>query len=60
MPVRAGVLIVDASLGVSASYNDNIFAEPNNPDDDTIIRIQPQVDARTDWSTRQSRAASPR
>ena len=50
VPVRAGVLIVDASLGVSASYNDNIFAEPNNPDDDTIIRIQPQVDARTDWS----------
>lgn len=51
VPVRAGVFEIDASLGASASYNDNIFAEQNNPDDDTILRLRPVVDARTTWST---------
>jgi hypothetical protein len=51
VPVRAGVFEIDASLGASAAYNDNIFAEPNNEDDDTIIRLRPEVDARTTWSS---------
>jgi len=51
VPVRAGVFDVEASLGVAAEYNDNIFAEANNPDDDTIIRLTPRVDARSNWST---------
>jgi hypothetical protein len=53
LPVRTGVFEIDASLGASAAYNDNVFAEPNNPDDDLIIRVQPQVDARTTWSSHQ-------
>lgn len=51
VPVRAGVFDINASLGASAAYNDNIFAEPNNEDDDTIFRLQPVVDARSTWST---------
>jgi hypothetical protein len=51
VPVRAGVFEIDASLGASAAYNDNIFAEQNNPDDDLVIRVQPQVDARSTWSS---------
>lgn len=51
VPVRAGVFDINASLGASAVYNDNIFAEPNNEDNDTIVRLQPVVDARSTWST---------
>jgi len=51
LPVRAGVFEVEASIGVSEAYNDNIFAEPNNEDDDSIIRLRPQVDARSTWSS---------
>lgn len=50
VPVRVGTFNVDASLGVAASYNDNIFAAPANEEGDTIIRIQPAVIARSNWS----------
>lgn len=53
VPVRAGVFEIDASVGASAAYNDNIFAEASNEDDDTILRLTPRVDARTTWSTHQ-------
>ncbi len=51
VPVRAGVFDINASIGASAAYNDNIFAEATNKDSDLILRIQPQVDARSTWST---------
>jgi hypothetical protein len=50
-PVRAGAFNINASIGASAAYNDNIFAQPTNEESDTIFRIQPQVEARSNWST---------
>jgi hypothetical protein len=50
-PVRAGAFNINASIGASAAYNDNIFAEQTNEDSDTIFRIQPKVEARSNWST---------
>jgi hypothetical protein len=49
-PIIAGAFSISSSLGVGAEYNDNIFAEPNNEDDDTIIRLTPNVEARSNWS----------
>ncbi|HEX5007183.1 MAG TPA: outer membrane beta-barrel protein [Hyphomonadaceae bacterium] len=50
-PIRAGAFNVWSNLGLSAAYNDNIFAEDNGPDDDTVIHIRPQVDARSNWTS---------
>src|SRR6185503_5031153 len=50
-PVHAGAFLVTSSLGVSAEYNDNIFAEANNEDDDTIIHVNPDIEARSNWSS---------
>ncbi len=49
-PIHAGAFDITSSVGVSAAYNDNIFAEPNNEDDDTIFRLTPRVTARSNWS----------
>ncbi len=49
-PVRAGSFDVLASVGLSAAYNDNILATPNNEVSDTILRAQPAVDARSNWT----------
>lgn len=49
-PMRAGAFVIESSVGASAEYNDNIFAAPTNEQSDTIIRIQPNVVARSDWS----------
>lgn len=50
LPVRAGAFIVTSSLGVSAEYNDNVFAVPNNEEGDTIFRVTPRLEARSDWT----------
>ena len=50
-PVRVGTFNVNASLGASAEYNDNVFASPNNEQSDTIIRLQPTVEARSNWTS---------
>lgn len=49
-PIRSGAFVITSSLGVSAEYNDNVFAEQINVDDDTIFRVTPRVDARSDWT----------
>lgn len=49
-PLRVSTFDVEASLGASAAYNDNIFASPTNEKGDTIIRIQPQAFARSTWT----------
>lgn len=49
-PLRAGAFNIWSSLGASAEYNDNIFATPANEESDTIIRLRPRVDVRSDWS----------
>ena len=50
-PIRAGAFNVDASIGIAAELNDNIFATSTNEESDTIIRIRPSVEARSNWST---------
>lgn len=50
VPLRAGAFNVNASLGAAVEVNDNIFATPDNEESDTIIRITPNVVARSDWS----------
>lgn len=49
-PVRVGSFDVNASLGASAEYNDNVFAQPTNEQSDTILRVQPIVEARSNWT----------
>jgi hypothetical protein len=52
IPIRAGSFYVNSSLGLNAEYNDNVFAEDKSadPNEDTIIRIMPRVDANSNWS----------
>ena len=49
-PVRAGAFLVDANVLAAAELNDNVFAQNTNKVDDTIIRIRPEVIARSNWS----------
>lgn len=54
--VRAGAFEIRSSLGLSADYNDNIFASETNEKSDTIIHIRPQADARSNWSSHELNA----
>jgi hypothetical protein len=54
--VRAGAFEISSSLGLSAEYNDNIFASETNEESDTILRIRPQADIRSNWSSHQLNA----
>lgn len=49
-PIRAGAFVVDSSILGALEYNDNVFAQPSNKTEDTIIRIRPEVIARSNWS----------
>lgn len=49
-PMRSGAFSIMASLLASAEYNDNVFAQPNDKTEDTILRIQPEVSATSNWS----------
>ncbi|MDP3738002.1 MAG: outer membrane beta-barrel protein [Hyphomonadaceae bacterium] len=48
--VRAGAFEIWSSLGLGAEYNTNVFATDGNEDDDTFIRVRPEVLARSNWS----------
>jgi len=54
-PIHAGAFNVNASLGIFGEYNDNVFAEDKSvePNEDTIVRIAPQVDIASTWSVHQ-------
>ena len=49
-PIRSGSFVITSSLGVSAEHNDNVFALPANEEGDTIFRVTPRVEARSDWT----------
>lgn len=49
--IRAGSFNIASNLGLSAEYNDNIFFESEGPDDDTIIRVRPEIAAHSDWTS---------
>lgn len=49
-PIRSGSFVITSSLGVSAEYNDNVFAVPQFEDFDAILRVTPRFEARSDWT----------
>jgi hypothetical protein len=49
-PVRAGAFMVNASAGLAADLNNNVYATDNNEVSDTILRFTPQIDARSNWT----------
>jgi hypothetical protein len=49
-PIRSGSFVIRSSLGVSAEHNSNVFATTTNEDSDTIIRVTPRFEARSDWT----------
>lgn len=49
-PLMLGAFSVNTSVTAQARYNDNIFFQPNNKTEDTIIEIAPQADFRTNWA----------
>ena len=55
-PVRAGAFEIASSLGLSAEYNDNVYATQTGQDDDTYIRVRPEVAARSNWSVHELNA----
>jgi len=48
--VRAGGLFIYPSLGLQEFYNDNIFANDSNEEDDFITLVTPRVDVVSDWT----------
>lgn len=58
LPVRAGSFDIISSVGVAGELNDNVFAEPNNEDDDTIIRFTPRLEARSNWTVHELAAGA--
>jgi hypothetical protein len=57
-PVRAGAFDVWASLGLSAEHNDNVFAQSDNEESDTIFRVQPGVRVNSNWSSHELNAGA--
>jgi hypothetical protein len=52
--VRAGAFDIWSSLGLGLDYNSNIFAQPKDQDndtEDTIYRVNPSIEARSNWSS---------
>jgi hypothetical protein len=49
LPKAIGGFMVSPSVAAEAELNDNIYATETNTVDDTIVRIQPSVTARSNW-----------
>lgn len=50
-PLRAGAFVIDANILGAAEFNDNVYAQETNKVEDTIIRVRPEVVARSNWSS---------
>ena len=48
--IRAGSFLIFPQLTVSEAYDTNVFAVPNNTDDDFITLVQPRVTAQSNFS----------
>jgi hypothetical protein len=48
-PVTLGGFTMDSNLGVSARFNDNIFATQGGKVDDVIVEAVPTVNLRSNW-----------
>lgn len=49
-PLRAGAFVIDANVLGAVELNDNVYAQETGKVEDTIIRIRPEVIARSNWS----------
>ena len=47
--IHAGSFFIFPSVTLSESYNDNIFADPNNEESDLITTVSPGLTVRSDW-----------
>lgn len=57
--LRAGAFEISSSLGLATAYNSNIFASPKSADNDTsdtIFRVSPEIEARSNWSSHELNA----
>lgn len=48
--VRMGSFVLFPGVGVEEQYESNIYATPNNTDDDFITRVMPNLRLRSDWN----------
>lgn len=48
---RLGAFMLDTSLGLGASYNDNIFGAQTNAVEDTVLTATPSARLRSMWSS---------
>lgn len=48
--IRAGTFLVFPSLGLEGGYDDNVYADEDDEQDDFFATVRPQVTARSDWS----------
>ena len=47
--LRVGTATVEASVETGLEFNSNIFATPNNEEEDLIVRIGPEITAASRW-----------
>jgi hypothetical protein len=48
--IRAGSFLIFPSLSVSEVYDDNVFADPNDEQDDFVTVLRPEVRAQSNFS----------
>lgn len=53
VPVQAGPVFINSSLGLGGEMNDNVYAQPAGAVDDYLFSITPSVQAETNWSRNQ-------
>ncbi len=49
-PLRAGAFFINSSLGLGAQHNDNIYATDTATTSDTILTLNPRLEANSGWS----------
>jgi hypothetical protein len=50
-PIRVGTFDLWSSLGLYAEYNDNVRAAESFAEEDTILRVNPEAELRSNWSS---------
>lgn len=48
--IRAGGFLLSPGIGITTTYDDNIFRTPNNEQSDVITNISPAFAAQSNWS----------
>lgn len=56
--VRAGSFLIFPRLSVGAEYDDNIFAEEDDEEDDFIFTVTPRIAAESQWSRHELEVAA--